>query len=174
MTCPPPTWEELRADAGEWDTIFPTLRKIIKETTGKELPVGMMEYNSNYTNAAGGSTTPDSFYNALWLADVYGRMVSERPEMLAYWLLKNNDAGLDNSSSTPSYYVFSLWSGSVTTCWRQARIQYVSIYPPNGAGAVPMLLHRNGQEWPLAAPGSSSWRNTASTPPGMKAVSARI
>jgi mRNA degradation ribonuclease J1/J2 len=45
----------------------------------RKLPVGMMEYNSNYTNAAGGSTTPDSFYNALWLADIYGRMVSERP-----------------------------------------------------------------------------------------------
>jgi O-glycosyl hydrolase len=49
---------------------------------------------------------------ALWLADVMGRMIRHRPEMLAYWLLKNNNAGHGLMSSydlRPSYSVFQIY-----------------------------------------------------------------
>jgi hypothetical protein len=71
-----------------------------------------MEFNSNSSNVAGGKTSPDSFYNALWLADVLGRMIRERPDMLAYWQLKsaNNGFGLmDSFNLRPTYYVYQLY-----------------------------------------------------------------
>jgi hypothetical protein len=87
QTCGNPTWQELRENTLKWDNTLPNLRRIIKETTGKDLPVGVTEYNSSYSSAVGAETSPDSFYNALWLANVYGRLISQRPEMLAIWQL---------------------------------------------------------------------------------------
>jgi hypothetical protein len=114
MTCnAAPTVGDLLANTPEWDTLIPNLRRIVKETTGKDLPVGVMEYNSNYTNVAGAETSPDSFYGALWLADVMGRMIRQRAEFLAYWQLKANDGaghGLMTSFDVrPSYYVFQIY-----------------------------------------------------------------
>lgn len=112
MNCGNPTWEEMRANTAEWDNMLTNLRRVIKEITGKELPVGVTEYNSNYSSAAGADTSPDSFYSALWLADVYGRLVRQRPEMLAFWQLKNNGGGLGLLTSfdvRPSYYSLLMW-----------------------------------------------------------------
>jgi hypothetical protein len=107
-----PSWEQLRDNTSQWDRIIPNLRRVIQETTGKEYPVGVLEFNSNSSNVAGGKTSPDSFYNALWLADILGRMIREQPEMLAYWQLKsaNNGFGLmDSFNLRPSYYVYQLY-----------------------------------------------------------------
>jgi hypothetical protein len=108
----PPTWEQLRDNTAQWDRIIPNLRRIIKETTGKDYPVGVMEFNSHTSNAAGSKTSPDSFYNALWLSDVLGRMIRHQPDMLAYWLLKNSNAGhglMDSFNVRPTYYVYQLY-----------------------------------------------------------------
>jgi len=145
QTCGNPTWEEMRANTREWDDIFPNLRRIIKETTGKDMPVGMLEYNSNYTNAAGASTSPDSFYGALWLADVYGRMVRQKPDLLAIWLLKDNNGGLGMMTSFdvhPSYYVFKIWKqfGNHLLA-ANSDTDYVSIYASKrDDGAVTVIL----------------------------------
>jgi hypothetical protein len=116
QTCGNPSWEEMRANTAEWDHTLPNLRRIVKEITGRDLPVGVTEYNSNYSSAVGAETSPDSFYSALWLADVYGRLLRQRPEILAFWLLKNNTSsgggglGLVTSfDAHPSYYSFVMW-----------------------------------------------------------------
>jgi hypothetical protein len=152
QTCGNPTWEQLRNNTAEWDNLFPNLRRIVKETTGKDLPVGVTEYNSNYSNAVGAETSPDSFYNALWLADVYGRMVRQRPEILAYWQLKNNSGGLGLLTSfdvRPSYYSFMLWKkfGSHLLA-ANSDTPYVSVYAAkrdDGAVTV-MLVNLNNTE----------------------------
>ncbi len=151
-TCGNPTWEQLRADTAEWDNIFPDLRRVIQETTGKDLPVGMMEYNSYYTNAVGSETSPDSFYSGLWLADIYGRMVRQRPEMLAIWQLKNNNGGwglLTSFDVRPSYYAFTMWKKFGDHLLdANSDTQYVSIFAARTeAGAVTvMLTNLSGQE----------------------------
>jgi hypothetical protein len=145
-TCGPPTWEELRDNTSEWSSMLPNLRQIIKENTGKDLPVGVMEFNSNYTNAAGGETTPDSFYNALWLADVLGRLIEDRPEMLAYWLIMSNSAG---HGLTSSFHVYSLWKkfGNHLLA-ASSDTQYVTVYEAKtDEGAVTvMLINLNSEE----------------------------
>jgi len=108
----PPTWEQLRDNAPEWDRIIPNLHRIIKETTGKDKPVGITEFNSDASNSAGSETSPDSFYNALWLADVLGRVIRTQPDIVAYWLLKNSNAGhglMTSYDLRPTYYVYQLY-----------------------------------------------------------------
>ena len=114
QTCGAPSKAELLANTPDWDDIIPNLRRVIKEVTGKELPVGIMEWNSNYSNISGAETSPDSFLGALWTADVLGRMIRQRPELLAYWTLKtgNADAGhalMTSYAIRPSYYIFQIY-----------------------------------------------------------------
>ena len=107
-----PTWQQLRENEPEWDRIIPNLRRIVKETTGTDKPVGMTEFNSNASNAMGSETSPDSFYNALWLADIMGRMIRTQPDIAAYWLLKNNFAGhglMTSFDLHPTYYVYQIY-----------------------------------------------------------------
>ena len=107
-----PTWAEMRADEAEWDRIVPNLHRIIKETTGNDKPVAVTEFDSNATESVGTETSPDSFYNALWLADVLGRMIRTQPDITAYWLLKNANTGhglLGGFDIRPTYYVYQLY-----------------------------------------------------------------
>ncbi len=109
----PTTPAGLLANTPEWDNIIPDVRSVVKEVTGKELPVGVTEFNSVSSNLHGSDLSPDGFYNAIWLSDVLGRMIRHRPEMLAYWLLKSGgDEGhglMDSYNLRPTYYVFQLY-----------------------------------------------------------------
>jgi len=107
-----PSWTELRDNTPEWDRIIPNLRRIVKETTGTDKPVGITEFNSDASNAMGSETSTDSFYNALWLADILGRIIRTQPDIAAYWLLNTNYAGHGLTTSFgrhPSYYVYQLY-----------------------------------------------------------------
>jgi hypothetical protein len=140
-----PTWEQLRDNTSQWDRIIPNLRRIIQETTGKEYPVGVMEFNSHTSNVAGGETSPDSFYNALWLADILGRMIREQPDMLAYWLLKSSTSGhglMDSFNMRPTYYVYQLYKnfgGHLLDA--STDIPYVSVFASRRAdGSLALML----------------------------------
>jgi Glycosyl hydrolases family 39 len=107
-----PTWMQLSTNTPEWDRIVPNLRRIVKETIGTDKPVGITEFNSDASNAMGSETSTDSFYNALWLADVLGRMIRTQPDIIAYWLLKNNYAGhglMTSFDLHPTYYIYQLY-----------------------------------------------------------------
>jgi hypothetical protein len=102
---------DLRSNSAEWDGIIPYLRALVWETTGRDLPIAVTEVNSNYTNEDGGEATPDSFYNAIWWADVLGRLIEQRVEMVAHFALEG--AGglgmMSFSSPRPMYYVYLLY-----------------------------------------------------------------
>ena len=150
-TCGDPTWEQLRDNTPEWDNIIPNLRKIAREITGKDLPVGVTEFNSNYASSAGGETSPNSFNNAIWLADILGRMIRQRPEMLAYWMLKNNSGGhglMDSFNLKPTYYVYQLYKrfGSHLLAANSDE-QYVSVFAARtDDDAVTVILVNRGPE----------------------------
>lgn len=140
-----PSWEQLRDNTSQWDRILPNLRRVIKVTTGKDYPMGVTEFNSNASNVAGGKTSPDSFYNSLWLADVLGRMIREKPEILAYWILKSPTAGhglMDSYNLRPTYYIYQLYknfSGHLLDA--SSDTPYVSIFASRkDDGSIALIL----------------------------------
>jgi hypothetical protein len=107
-----PGWTDLNNNLPEWDRIIPNLRRIIKETGVGDKPVGMTEFNSDASSAAGSETSTDSFLNALWLADALGRMIRTQPDIIAYWMLKNNSVGhglMDSFNVRPTYYTYQIY-----------------------------------------------------------------
>lgn len=109
---PNPAIDDLRHNSQEWDAIIPHLRDVIHSETGRDLPVSVMEVNSNWTNTAGGEATPDSFYNAIWWADVLGRMINQDVDMVAHFTLAHSQSGLGlftRSAPRPTYYVYRLY-----------------------------------------------------------------
>lgn len=148
QTCPYPSKVDLRDNTPEWDRIIPNLHKFILETTGADKPVGITEFNSHTSNAAGGLTTPDSFYNAIWLADVLARLIQQRPEIITYWMLKSRTAGhglMDSYKLRPSYYVYQMYRRfGNTLVYSFSPAQYVSLLGamrPDG-GLTLMLINR--------------------------------
>ncbi len=66
------TIDDLRNNTPEWTQMVIFLRSMIQELTGRDLPIAFTEVNSSPTAALLGIGTPDSFYNAIWYADVAG------------------------------------------------------------------------------------------------------
>jgi hypothetical protein len=107
------TIDGLRANSKEWDTIIPDLRKLIRDETGRDIPVGVTEVNSNSSNDIGGEASLDSFYNALWLGDVLGRLIRQGVEIVGYWDIQNPVQGWGLMSSydlRPTYYTYIMYS----------------------------------------------------------------
>jgi hypothetical protein len=107
-----PQIDDLRRNGAEWDAIVPILRALIRETTGRDLPIAVTEVNSNWTNASGGEATPDSFYNAIWWADVLGRIIVHRVDIVSQFALEGaGGLGLmGHPDPRPTYYVYRLYS----------------------------------------------------------------
>ena len=106
--------DELRQNALEWDKIIARLREKIHEHTDRDIPIAVTEFNSDYSKSVGGEATPDSHFNAIWLADVLGRMIKNGVFMANQWTLTSKGGyggwGLvGNSDVYPAYYVYQLY-----------------------------------------------------------------
>ena len=138
---------ELRADAATWNGIVQNLRSIIKEETGRDLPVAVTEFNSHWSHAIGGEATPDSFYNAIWLGDVLGRLITEKVDVATQFLLVSGSGQsgfglLDRYSPCPSDYTYQLYQqfGSELV-YAASGVPDVSIYAAKRAdGASTIML----------------------------------
>lgn len=110
----PPSIDELRQNAQEWDKIIVHARELIHQYAGRDLPIAITEFNSAYDKSVGGEATPDSHYNAIWMADVLGRMIKNGIFMANEWALTAKGAaggsglvgGLD---VYPAYYAYQLY-----------------------------------------------------------------
>lgn len=114
LGAPPTTIEQLRADAPQWDTLIENLRAVIRETLGEDRPIALTEVNSNWTEVSGGEASPDSFYHAIWWADVLGRAIRQQVAIVNYFALSTfGDTGayglLDRYQIRPTYYVYQLY-----------------------------------------------------------------
>jgi alpha-L-arabinofuranosidase len=110
----PPSIDELRQNAQEWDKIIIHARELIHEHTGRDLPIAVTEFNSAYDKSVGGEATPDSHYNAIWLGDVLGRMIKNDVFMANEWALtaKGGFGGLGLIGGLdlyPAYYTYQLY-----------------------------------------------------------------
>lgn len=144
---------ELRASAAEWDAIIPYLRELIQETTGRDIPIAVTEVNSHWSNAVGGEASPDSFYNAIWWADVLGRLIRQGVGMVNYFSLQSHPSiggyGLFARSETrPTYYVYRLYRMFGTQLvYSSSNQASVGVYAARRAdGCLTILLVNLGDE----------------------------
>jgi hypothetical protein len=107
------TIPELRADAATWDDIIRRLRATIREETGRDLPVAVTEFNSHWSQAVSGKATPDSFFSAIWLGDVLGRLIRQKVDIANQFLLvSGNESGfgiLEKYGPRPAYYTYQMY-----------------------------------------------------------------
>jgi Glycosyl hydrolases family 39 len=107
------TVEDLRKNTQEWTDMAKYLQGLIKTTTGRAIPIAFTEVNSDPTAVFAGIATPDSFYNAIWYADVLGRLIQQHVFMVNQFVLANRTGGLGliyNNELRPMYYVFQMYN----------------------------------------------------------------
>jgi len=104
---------DLRSNTAEADTIIAVLRQDIQEAVGWDMPIAVTEINSHWTNTGGGEASPDSFYNAIWWADVLGRFIRQKVEIVSYFALSASvQSGLGmlaRYEPRPTYYVYQIY-----------------------------------------------------------------
>lgn len=129
------TPDDLRRNAREWDDLVIALRGRIHELTGRDLPIALTEVNTHYNPAVGGIATPDSHFNAIWLADVFGQMVTQDVLIFNHWMLStsgSNQGGwgmISRSGVRPSYYVYQLYAQfGNQRVYAASGIENISIY----------------------------------------------
>jgi hypothetical protein len=83
----PPSIDELRKDAQTWDKIIIHARELIHQYAGRDLSIAITEFNPAYDQSVGGEATPDSHYNAIWMAGVLGRIIKNGVFMANEWAL---------------------------------------------------------------------------------------
>ena len=138
----PAQWDDLLADYGSLATRY-------------TLPLAVTEVNSDWTNTQGGNATPDSFLNALWYADVLGRLIEHDVFMVAHFALA--DAGglgmLTFRGPRPIYHVFRLFRHFGTRrVTATSPGPMVSAYAAiNQEGAMTLLLI-NKKNMPITVP----------------------
>jgi hypothetical protein len=112
---PSVTIGDLRQHTLEWEKTVAYLRGLIQQITGRDIPIAVTEVNTHYNKAAGGEATPDSHYNAIWLAETLGQLMRQDILMVNHWMLTSHGSyggwGLiGRGELRPSYYVYQLYS----------------------------------------------------------------
>jgi hypothetical protein len=108
----PVTVQALRENTRKWLGEIEYLRQVIRETIGRDLPIAITELNSDPSSAQLQDASPDSFYNAIWYADVLGQLMNADVFMVNQWVLSQRSTGLGLFQGTtvrPTFYVFPLY-----------------------------------------------------------------
>ena len=127
----PVTVERLRQETLEWDTTVTYLRSLIHQITGRDIPIAFTEVNSDPSSVVSGAASPDSFYNAIWYADVLGRLIEQNVFMVNQWAIA--DTGglglLSTLAIRPTYYVFQMYHqfGSERV-YSASGVSFVTVY----------------------------------------------
>jgi len=103
---------DLRANTRRWTGELAYLRSVIHDLLGRDLPIAFTEVNSDPSNAILQGASPDSFYNAIWYADVLGQMMNADVFMVNQWVISQRSTGLGLLNGTdirPTFYVFPLY-----------------------------------------------------------------
>jgi hypothetical protein len=112
---PGTTVDDLRRNAPEWAGLVSRLRELAVEVTGRDdLRFAVTEANSHWSATSGGEATNDSAFNAIWWADVLGKLIIDGAHIVAYFDLHSSDArgswGLfSNQGVRPTFHVYELY-----------------------------------------------------------------
>ena len=105
-----PTKDELRANGREWDNMVAVLREIAFAETGRNLPVAVTAANSSRVANSGGEATLDSHYNAIWWADVLGRLIRQDAYMVDQDAVSGDRGIFGPNGPGPIFNVYQLYS----------------------------------------------------------------
>lgn len=108
----PVTVQSLRQNTRQWASEIDYLRQVMRETIGRELPIAITELNSDPSPAMLQAASPDSFYNAIWYADVLGQLMNADVFMVNQWVISQRSTGLgllQGENIRPTFYVFPLY-----------------------------------------------------------------
>ena len=126
---------ELRQDLPDWTRTVRYLRALIQETTGRALPIAVTEASSDSSKIVMGVASPDSFYNAIWWADVLGRLTDGNVFMVNQWDFTTSSGQGDGwgliatSGVRPTYYVYQMYSHfGVERVYAASGVADVSVY----------------------------------------------
>jgi hypothetical protein len=141
----PVTVADLRANTRQWTGEVAYLRKVIREGTGRDLPIALTEVNSDPSNAILKEASPDSFYNAIWYADVLGQMMNADVFMVNQWVISQRSGGLSLISGTevrPTFYVFPMYKKfGVDQVYAASGVENVDIFAAKRAdGALTLMV----------------------------------
>jgi hypothetical protein len=111
MNAPVTPDDQMRTNPAEWDFIIPDLRQVIRETTGRDIPVAVTEVNSHWS---GGSAQLATDMSAVWWADVLGRLIRQKVDIVNFFALYTTSGLglfglLDRYDVRPTYYVYQLY-----------------------------------------------------------------
>jgi hypothetical protein len=141
------TVEELRQHTREWDRTIPYLRSLIAEHTGRDLPIAITEVNTHWNPAIGGEATPDSHYNAIWVAEMLGRLMRQDLFMVNHWLITSSGGQggwglIGRGELRPSYYVYQLYNKfGRERVYAESGVEDISIYAAErDDGALTVLI----------------------------------
>ncbi len=149
------TIEDLRKNSAEWDAIIPDLRNLIKKTTGHDIPIGVTEINSHWSKAAGGPADPGSLYNAVWWADVLGRMIYQNVFMVNQWMLTSSGGQgawglIGRGELRPAYYDYQLYqkfgTDRVAAASGVANLSVYAATRPDGALTLMLVNLADGEQ----------------------------
>lgn len=105
----PPSPDELRHASAEWDTLIPYARDLVREYTGRDLPIAVTEANSSWAASSGGDTTMDSHLNAIWWGDALGRMIRNGVYMVNQFAIIGQFGLMGNYEVKPIYNVYLMY-----------------------------------------------------------------
>ena len=108
----PVTIPDLRENTRKWVSEIEYLRGLIRKVVGRDLPIAVTEVNSDPSSSMLQDASPDTFYNAIWYADVLGQLMNADVFMVNQWVLSQRSTGLgllQGTSIRPTFYVFPLY-----------------------------------------------------------------
>lgn len=106
---PSPKIAGLRQNSREWDAIIPFLQTLVRQHTGRDLPLAITEVNSSWAANSGGEGTMDSHYNAIWWADALARMIRQGVDIVAQFALVGEFGLMGKYEVYPIYYVYPMY-----------------------------------------------------------------
>ncbi|QYK50757.1 MAG: hypothetical protein KF701_10205 [Anaerolineales bacterium] len=105
----PPSADELRHASAEWDALIPYARDLVREYTGRDIPIAVTEANSSWAASSGGDTTMDSHLNAIWWGDALGRMIRNGVYMVNQFAIIGQFGLMGNYEVKPIYNVYLMY-----------------------------------------------------------------
>ncbi len=147
---------EILAESENWNGLIRNLRAAVRESTGRDLPIAITEWNSHWTNAISGETTPDSFLSALWLGDVLGRLIQERVDLVNQFAIASGENGfgiLGRFEARPAYAVYLLYKAfGQELLYASADAPGISLYAARRADGALTVIAINRTETETTLP----------------------
>ena len=128
----PVTVQQLRENTRNWTAEVKYLRNLTTEVLGKELPIAITELYSDPSGIILQEASPDSFYNAIWYADVLGQVMTADVFMVNQWVLSQRTTGhglFQGNNIRPTYYIFPLYKNfGNNQVYAASGVEYVDIF----------------------------------------------